>query len=69
MIERKSITIYDEDTAMTLLKPLHSEYQDYLIVIHEDAYGEVISSLTPINTIKLKLKITSEEFDEMLNKI
>ena len=69
MIERKSITIYDEDVALTLLKPLNSEFHDQIIVIYEDAYGEIRYGLKHIGVFRTTLNITYEEFDEILNKL
>jgi hypothetical protein len=66
---RKAITIFDEDTAMTLVKPFSAEYHNQLIVIHEDAYGEAIGVLTPIDEIRSKFDGTDEEFQEILNQL
>ena len=42
MKARKAIVIYDDDSAMTLLKPISEEYNNQLLVIYEDAYGEAV---------------------------
>jgi hypothetical protein len=70
MNTRKAITIFDEDTAMTLIKPLSGEYRNtQLFVIYEDAYGEAIGILTPIEEVKRKFNGTEEEFQEILNQL
>jgi hypothetical protein len=69
MNTRKAITIFDEDTALTLLRPYSDEYRNQLFVIHEDAYGEAVGMLTPIDELKTRLNITDEEFDEILNQL
>lgn len=66
---RKAITLYDEDMAMTLLKPISSEYNNYLIVIYEDAYGEMTAKLTPIITLRKNFSGGDEEFDEILKNL
>lgn len=66
---RKAKTVFDEDTAMTLLKPYSGEYKNQLFVIYEDAYGEVTGILTPVEDIKLRLDLTDAEFEEILNEL
>jgi len=66
---RPAIVIYDEDIALTLLKPFSEEYKNQLIVINEDAYGEVSTVMTPIKDLRNRLNITEEEFDEILFKL
>lgn len=66
---RPAITIFDEDTALTLVKPYSDEYRNQLFVIHEDAYGEAVGIMTPIEDLRSKLNITNEEFNEMLLKL
>jgi len=63
---RPAVTIFEEDVTLTLLKPFSEEHKSQLIVIHEDAYCEVISSLVPIKELKYRLNITDEEFDEII---
>jgi hypothetical protein len=67
--QRKSSTIFDEDSALTLFKPFSGEHKGKLIVIHEDAYGEFYGMLTPIKEIKRKFSLSEEEFDEIVNKL
>jgi len=69
MNTRPAITIFDEDTAITILKPYSGEYIDQLFILHEDAYGEAIGMMTPIKDLRSKLNITDEEFDEILFKL
>lgn len=66
---RKSTVLFDEDNSITLMKPFSGEHQGKLIVIHENAYGDFYSMLTPINEIKKKLNISDEEFREILDKL
>ena len=63
---RKAITIFDDDTAMTLVKPFSGEYRGQLFVIHEDAYGEAVGIMTPIDDIRKNFSGSDEEFDEIL---
>jgi len=39
MTERQAISICDEDTLITYLKPNSGEYKGSLITVYEDAYG------------------------------
>jgi len=68
-VKRPAVTIYDEDWAITLLKPISGEYSNYLFVVHEDAYGEAVGILTPIKELRTKLNMTDEEFDEILSQL
>jgi hypothetical protein len=54
---------------MTLLKPFSDEYLNYLIVIHEDAYGEMKLVLTPKEDVRKRLNLSDEEFAKLLNNI
>lgn len=67
--KRTAVTIFDEDTAMTLVKPYSDEYRGQLFVIYEDAYGEVIGIITPISEIRTRLNISDEEFQEIINQL
>lgn len=69
MHKRKAITIYDEDTSLTFIKPYSDEYKSVLFVIHEDAYGEMSGVLTPIDELRTRLNLSTEEFNELLNKL
>ena len=69
MHKRKAITIYDEDTSMTFIKPYSDEYKSVLYVIHEDAYGEMIGVLTPIDELRTRLNLDVDEFDNLLKKL
>ena len=66
MNTRPAVTIFDEDTALTILKPFSGEHKNKLIVIHEDAYGEMVSVMETFGDLRIKLNITDEEFDEIL---
>jgi hypothetical protein len=67
---RKAVVIHEEDfSAMTLLKPFSDEYLNYLIVVHEDAYGEMRADLTPKDELKKRLNLCDEEFNELLKQV
>lgn len=67
--KRKSVTIVEEFEAITLLKPFSDEYRDFLIVIHEDAYGEFSGVLEPITEIRKKFGGSDEEFNQILHDL
>ena len=69
MHERKAVVIPEDDSAVTVLKPFSDEYLNYLIVVHEDAYGEVMTNLTAKSELKERLNFTDEEFEAMLEKL
>jgi CBS-domain-containing membrane protein len=69
MYTRPAITIFDEDTALTLLRPFSDEYTNQIIVIHEDAYGEMVGILTPIEDLRFRLTMDNKEFDKMISKL
>lgn len=66
---RAAITISDEDYAFTLLKPYSGAYDDMLIVVYEDAYGEMTGKLQSKFAIQKELNLTDEEFDKILQKL
>lgn len=66
---RKAVTIFDEDAALTILKPFSGEYENQVIVIHEDAYGEAIMKLQPITELRKELNLDNEEFNEILKEL
>jgi hypothetical protein len=66
---RKAITIYDEDSTSTFMKPFSEEYSNQLLIIHEDAYGKAVLVMESIEDIKKKFSGDSEEFDEMLRQL
>lgn len=70
MQPRKNVVIHEEDfSAITIMRPFSDGYRDYLIVVHEDAYGEVMCKITSHNDLKIRLSLSDEEFDEMVNKL
>lgn len=69
MKNRKAITLFDEDSAITLIKPYSDAYKDKVFVISEDAFGEIIGILTPINDIKFKYNLSDEEFNIIINSL
>jgi hypothetical protein len=66
---RKAVIIYEEDSAMTLLKPTSGEFLNQLFVIYENAYGEAFMKIELIEDVRIRLNITNEEFNEILNEI
>lgn len=66
---RKAVSVFDEFDGWTYLKPFSEEYLKFLIVIHEDAYGELTIKLIPIDEIKKNFSGSEEEFQEMLNQL
>ena len=70
MQPRKNVVIHEEDfSAITIMRPFSDEYLNYLIVVHEDAYGEMRSDLVPKDGLKKRLNLSDEEFEEMVNKL
>jgi hypothetical protein len=66
---RKAITIYDEDSSMTLFKPFSEEYKNQLLVIYEDAYGEAVLEIKSIKDIQKNFGGSDEEFNEILTQL
>jgi Mg2+/Co2+ transporter CorC len=67
MEKRNAITIFDEDSVLTVLKPFSAEHNHMLFVIYEDTYGEITGVLTTIDDLKRRLNVDKSEFQEMLN--
>ena len=68
-VKRPAITIFEEDSALTVLRPFSQEYRNMLFVIQEDAYGEATGILMAIDDLKLRLNVNEEDFQEMLNSL
>jgi len=66
---RQAVTVFEEFDAVTYLKPCSEEYLNYLIVIFEDAYGEMRMELIPIDKLKKTYLGSEEEFQELLNRL
>lgn len=66
---RKAVVVSEDDSAMTLLKPFSGQYQNHLFVIYEDAYGEARMIIERIDDLRIKLSLSDEEFQEMLNSL
>ena len=66
---RPAITIFDEDTALTLLEPFSQEHQNMIIVVYEDAYGELVAMLESKNDLKTRLNLSDEEFNDILDRL
>ena len=66
---RKAIVIYEEDSAITILKPFSEEHLNYLCVINEDAYGEFLGELITKTELKKRLNYSDEEFNKILKQL
>lgn len=64
MTNRVVKTKYDEDNAVTILKPLSSEHEGKLIVVFEDAYGDLNMNLMTEDAVKLNYYVTDEEIED-----
>ena len=70
MQERKTVVIHEEDfSALTLMKPFSDGYREFLIVVHEDAYGEMTAKITHKADLKKRLNLSDEEFNEMVDNL
>jgi len=69
MKKRNAVTIFDEDCALTVLKPFSEGYKNMVFIIQEDAYGEATGILTTIDDLRRRLNVDEEEFQEMLNNL
>jgi len=67
---RKAVTVFPDDfDACTYLKPLSDEYLNFLIVICEDAHGELTMNIKPIEELKKNFSGGEEEFQEILKQL
>lgn len=67
---RKVVTFYrDEETSLTFFKPYSGSWENHLIVIHEDAYGDFGGSIMHISAIKERYGINDETINNILNKL
>ncbi len=66
---RKAITIFEDDTAITLVKPFSDEYRGFLFLIYEDAYGEIIGELKSINEIRERFESATENINEIISQL
>jgi hypothetical protein len=67
---RKAVVIHEEDfSSITIMKPFSDEYLNSLIVVSEDAYGEMKLDIVPKDGLKKRLSYSDEEFEEMLKKL
>lgn len=68
-LTRNAATIFDEDTAITIMKPFSNAYKGKIMVIYEDQYGEIVTNFEDIEEFRLRYDVDDEEFNELLNKI
>ena len=70
MKTRKAFEIFPDDfDAVTFLKPHSGEYENFLFVVYEDAYGEIFGQLVKREEIITKFGLSNAEFQEILNKL
>ena len=70
MKTRKAFEIFPDDfDAVTFLKPHSGEYENFLFVVYEDAYGEIYGSLMEKEKIMTRFGLNNSEFQEILNKL
>jgi len=67
--DRTIITIFQEDISYTFLKPFSGEYNDHLIVICEDAYGDFISGIMNKELVHEKYNIDEKIIKDIFNKL
>jgi hypothetical protein len=62
MKTRKALEIFPEDfDAVTFLKPHSGEYENFLFVVYEDAYGEIYGSLVEKRDIKERFGLSDAQ--------
>jgi hypothetical protein len=66
--KRNAYTIYNDDTAFTFIKPLSADHEGELIMLFEDAYGDMNTKYLRIEEIKYDSKygFTNAEFNKLL---
>ena len=62
-----SISRGDDDAALSFLKPKSGGYEDHLIVIFEDAYGDFGASMMHKKTIQDKHDLDEEVMTTIFN--
>lgn len=67
--DRNALLLFQDDYSLTFIKPLSGYYNDQIIVIYEDAYGDAVSGLMNIKTIKDNYRLSSEAISEILKKL
>lgn len=68
--DRKIVTFYkDEETSLTFLKPNSGNWENHLIVIYEDAYGDFGGNIMHINAIKERYEISDAIINNILNRL
>ena len=70
MKTRKTIEIFPEDfDSVTFLKPHSGEYENFLFVVYEDAYGEIYGSLMEKEKIMNRFGLNNSEFQDIINNL
>jgi hypothetical protein len=69
---RSSITVYNEqdaDFAYTFLKPLSAEHEKSLIVVIEDAYGEITMQIVNRCDIAYKFNMSEKKVLKLIREL
>lgn len=69
MKKRPAITVFDDNTVITIIKPYSKSYRDKVFVIYEDVFAEMVGELIPINDLKMKLNLSDVEFNELIDNL
>lgn len=70
MKTRKAIEIFPDDfDAVTFLKPHSEEYQNFLFVVYEDAYGEIYGTLMSKDELTTKFGLSNAELQEIIKSL
>jgi len=67
--KRNAITIYDEDMAYTFIKPLSEEHGHEMIMVYEDAYGDMNCRYVDIPYIKDRFNLIDEDVQELITDL
>jgi hypothetical protein len=70
IINRDTATLYPNDEeALTFIKPYSGEWENHLIVIYEDAYGDHGTSMLHRKTISEKYRLDDETITAIFNQL
>ena len=67
--KRNAITIYDDDMAYTFMKPLSEEHGHEIIMVYEDAYGDMSTKYVDIPYIKDRFKLIEYDIQELVTEL
>ena len=68
---RKNVILSNEDGdyLLTLMKPSSTEHKNKIIVLYEDAYGDVSTNVMTTKAIMNNYGVTQEELNYVLDQI